>query len=627
MTLTELAKISGVSVSTASKVLNGKDSHITSETRQKVLQAAKQIGYNLNDRQNGKNFVLGLLLNDNYFNSLILKGISSGLQQEGYSILLKNIGNDQTLREKTLSFFSGAAVDGLIEINISDENIGPEELLSDKISPYIRFDLIKDPDLYPKIIIDAIQTATDKLTALGHNKIALLTSKGNPLNNIFEEGIQKALYRQNAPVANVIFLYSIRELMLSLSGNAVTAVICAQDEMRSELYYNVVRHKYIVPKDISILSIPQSGEINGFLSEVTPDFFKMGQFMARRAVSICEKRNDVFPIYKPYVSVSSDVSIGIPEHSKQAGIVVVGSINIDTILNVQEMPKAGKTLSTDRCSVTPGGKGMNEAIGIARLEHDVSLIGCVGNDIEADIIYDLLKTDMVDSVAVERNMTQKTGKAFIHLHDNTESAITVLSGANESLNSGIISKNESLFKHASFCLLQTEIPIEATKAAISLARANGVQTVLKPSISSEFNLELISNVDYFIPNIQEARLLCSGKASVEELADYFLCAGAGNVIITMDKDGGYFKNSSTEIRFEAKHLEIVDTTGGADAFIAAFAVYMSLGYALEQVLQIASYAAAFCISRQGVVPALVTRRTLEQHILHRQPELLSHPKP
>jgi ribokinase len=66
----------------------------------------------------------------------------------------------------------------------------------------------------------------------------------------------------------------------------------------------------------------------------------------------------------------------------------------------------------------------------------------------------------------------------------------------------------------------------------------------------------------------------------------------------------------------------VDTTGAADAFIAALAAYLSSGYSMEASARIAAYAAGFCVSRQGVIPALIDRNSLETYINRIEPELL-----
>ena len=72
----------------------------------------------------------------------------------------------------------------------------------------------------------------------------------------------------------------------------------------------------------------------------------------------------------------------------------------------------------------------------------------------------------------------------------------------------------------------------------------------------------------------------------------------------------------------AVNLAVVDTTGGADAFISALASYLFDGYTLEKSIQIAMIAAAFCVSRQGVSSALIDKNSLEVYIAKTRPQLL-----
>ena len=110
--------------------------------------------------------------------------------------------------------------------------------------------------------------------------------------------------------------------------------------------------------------------------------------------------------------------------------------------------------------------------------------------------------------------------------------------------------------------------------------------------------------------------------SVKEQAEYFLGKGMEAVIITLGEEGCYLKTANVSRYFPAADFMSIDATGGADAFISAFASYLSEGFSLEHSIRIATYAAGFCVSRQGVVPALVDRNTLEMHISRLEPELL-----
>ena len=65
----------------------------------------------------------------------------------------------------------------------------------------------------------------------------------------------------------------------------------------------------------------------------------------------------------------------------------------------------------------------------------------------------------------------------------------------------------------------------------------------------------------------------------------------------------------------------MDSTGAADAFIAALAVHLLRGYTLADAVEIASHAAGFCVTKQGVIHALADRAALEQYLLSPHPQL------
>ena len=79
----------------------------------------------------------------------------------------------------------------------------------------------------------------------------------------------------------------------------------------------------------------------------------------------------------------------------------------------------------------------------------------------------------------------------------------------------------------------------------------------------------------------------------------------------MGNRGCYLYRKDDAQYFPASGHIAADTTGGSDAFISALATYLSENVELHQAIQYAIYAAGFCVSRQGVVPALIDRESLE----------------
>ena len=116
---------------------------------------------------------------------------------------------------------------------------------------------------------------------------------------------------------------------------------------------------------------------------------------------------------------------------------------------------------------------MNQAVGVSRLGHMVTLIGCVGTDGDAEIIDSAMEKYSLDTSGIKRIPGEQTGKAYIFVQKNGESIISILSGANHHLTPGDIERSHSLFKRTAYCLIQTEVPDETVLAACKTARSYG----------------------------------------------------------------------------------------------------------------------------------------------------------
>ena len=172
-------------------------------------------------------------------------------------------------------------------------------------------------------------------------------------------------------------------------------------------------------------------------------------------------------------------------------------------------------------------------------------------------------------------------------------------------------------------MISTEIPVKTAIYAAKTAKENGMLTIIKPSTLDSLPKELLLYSDLFIPNEKEGKILCPKYSAPEEQAEYFRLMGADKFIITLGSRGCYVKTDSFSKYYKPAEMQKIDSTGGADAFIAALSSYLIRGYTLDKAIVIATYAAAFCISRVGVVSALTDRNSLELYIQRKDPCFLS----
>lgn len=193
-------------------------------------------------------------------------------------------------------------------------------------------------------------------------------------------------------------------------------------------------------------------------------------------------------------------------------IVVAGSLNMDYIMQVDELPHVGETVFSKVHTSAAGGKGANQAAAAARLGADVKMLGCTGDDDAGRALVESLRAFGVDVSAVLVEPSQPTGSAFITVSSSGANTIVVHRGANFALSSCRCREYENLIAQANVLVTQLEIPLDAVITVLELARRHHVITVLNPAPSLPIPGEVLELADYLVPNETEAASLLSHVA-------------------------------------------------------------------------------------------------------------------
>ena len=91
-------------------------------------------------------------------------------------------------------------------------------------------------------------------------------------------------------------------------------------------------------------------------------------------------------------------------------IIVVGSLNMDLVINAPYAPRGGETIMGSGFMVNSGGKGANQACATAKLGGNAYMCGCVGDDsFGSDLINNLKNVASGDMSAAFGNRTKATG--------------------------------------------------------------------------------------------------------------------------------------------------------------------------------------------------------------------------
>lgn len=628
MTIKEIARLAGVSTSTVSKIVNQKDNSISAETRERVLKIVKEYNYTPYASvasPSQKTWIIGIILRSSTSFDATLDGIVKEAQANGYNTLICSSSSHMDQELKNITAVCKNNVDGIIWEPVCAQSLSLASHIEKKGIPCFTVGPDGGPDAFRLPYEDLGYRLTQELIRLRHENIACLTQPGRR-SDAFISGYRKCLFDNQMPFDETLIFSQVGEGLIDpLNTRQITGVISSHYQKALEFYQLMNALHYRIPEDFSLITL-KNDKVQALayptISSYTVANGAYGSYLCQRLIARIEKKESVPEPFSQEFTLDTAATMGIPAHLKAPKITVVGSINMDTYLNVSRLPNTGKTVSTSTSSVYPGGKGINQAIGAAKLGHRVALIGNVGSDLESDYIYRTLNQYGVDTFGVKRRMNVHTGKAYIMVDPDGNSMISILAGANDTFTPADIQEKEHVFNNTGYCLIQSEVPLDTVFEACTTAHKFHAKTILKPSARSRIPKKTLAQVDIIIPNEDELGELCPGAATLKERADYLLECGVKAVIVTLGEHGCYVKTKTLEKKFPAALFASVDTTGASDAFISALASYLLYGYPLEKAVRIAVYAAGFCVTREGVVPSLIDRNSLETYIRQIESDLL-----
>lgn len=256
-------------------------------------------------------------------------------------------------------------------------------------------------------------------------------------------------------------------------------------------------------------------------------------------------------------------------------IVVLGSINVDTILNISHLPEPGETMHMHDRSTAGGGKGANQALAAVRAGAETSFISKIGNDHAADFMMKTFKDDGLNIDHVTFSKTEGTGKAYILLQDSGQNSILVYGGANADVTPADVDEAKDSIKDADCIIAQFEVPNPAIIEAFKIAKDNDVVTFLNPApAQKEIPTELLNLTEIIAPNETEAEIITgvpvTDDASMDKAAKKMHEMGVPTVLITVGDKGSYYSMESGKTGFvKAFKVNAVDTTAAGDTFVGA----------------------------------------------------------
>ncbi|MED4693293.1 ribokinase [Peribacillus frigoritolerans] len=287
-------------------------------------------------------------------------------------------------------------------------------------------------------------------------------------------------------------------------------------------------------------------------------------------------------------------------------IAVVGSSSMDLVVTSAKRPMAGETVLGDSFITVPGGKGANQAVAAARLGAEVSMVGCVGDDVYGEIILDNLKKNHVNTKYVEPVTGYASGTAHITLSEG-DNSIIVVKGANDFITPEYVEKAKKVIEESDIVLVQQEIPEETVEYLADLCNMLQKRLLLNPAPARKLSEAVIQQASFLTPNEHEFEILFDGRDRTEVLTEY-----PNKLFITEGKNGVRYFDGHEEKVVPSFEVEAVDTTGAGDTFNAAFAVAVAEGKNFDESLLFANRAASISVTKLGAQGGMPQRVEVER---------------
>ena len=302
-----------------------------------------------------------------------------------------------------------------------------------------------------------------------------------------------------------------------------------------------------------------------------------------------------------------------------AKILVIGSMNMDLVVETERYPEEGETLIGGKFEQIPGGKGANQALAAAKLGDQVEFIGACGDDSFAPKLKSSLKAGGAEIDNIFEIKDVSTGVAVITVDKKGNNRIIVSPGANYELDPEKIEKIKDKIAEAEIILLQLEIPVDTIEKIVEIASKNKTKIILDPAPAQKLPADILTRVDYLLPNEGELDLLLAeaeNKSRLEKI-EALLKMGVKNIIVTEGEKGINYYSQNKELHLDTLKVKAVDTTAAGDVFAGAFAASLIAENNLKKALEFAVQAAAYSVTKRGAQSSIPDKKELNEFLAER----------
>lgn len=293
---------------------------------------------------------------------------------------------------------------------------------------------------------------------------------------------------------------------------------------------------------------------------------------------------------------------------KDISAAVVGSINMDLILNMKKVPEVGENVLGTDYSYANGGKGANQATALAKLGSKVKMIGKVADDANGNKLLKNLRNNNVDTSGVATDGSQ-TGLAAIIIDDDGKNRIIVYEGANAEIQPK--KAVSAMGTDIDLLLLQFETNEEVVISCVNHAVKNGITTVIDCGPAKNFALEKMQGATILSPNESETKALTGIYPDNHEnilKASKILKerSKARYIVLKLGERGCSLWDGDNLKFFPPYKSNVVDTTAAGDCFTAALALEYIKNDDIEKACDLGNKAGSIAVSRMGAQSSMPT---------------------
>jgi ribokinase len=286
-------------------------------------------------------------------------------------------------------------------------------------------------------------------------------------------------------------------------------------------------------------------------------------------------------------------------------IVVVGGLNMDIhLFGARRRPGSG-LLMAERYEVQQGGKGANQARGVARLGGSVALAGRVGDDEFGRLCRSAVIADGVRGEGIGISPETRTGFVVIDLVAGHHVTKVFVPGANTLLTWEDVQATLLREPDCRAVLVQAEAPDETLGPLADWCEDTGTPLFLDPVPPTSVTPSLLARAEILTPDMDEAGGL-TGRTVNDEVtarlaARDLLALGVRRVVIKLGRLGALLAEQDGDLTLVPTiDVTAENETGAGDAFMAALAVVRLAGRSWPEAVRLANVAAALSVSRPNL---------------------------